>query len=218
MDKPAPPDHELVSRMVNAIRYRGPDELGAYFDEHCALGQARLSIIDLAGGSQPLCNEDGTVWITFNGEIFNYIELRQELEKQGHRFRTHCDTEVIVHAYEQHGRNCVQHFNGQFAFAVYDRRNRSLFIARDRLGIRPVFYALHNGRFYFASGIKAIFCDPHVPRRLDLKGLDETFTWWTTAPPRTVFQGTMPSAPASHARQHQARIETLVSRGWLVEA
>ena len=189
MDKPAPPDHELVSRMVNAIRYRGPDELGAYFDEHCALGQARLSIIDLAGGSQPLCNEDGTVWITFNGEIFNYIELQQELEKQGHRFRTHCDTEVIVHAYEQHGRNCVQHFNGQFAFAVYDRRNRSLFIARDRLGIRPVFYALHNGRFYFASEIKAIFCDPHVPRRLDLKGLDETFTWWTTAPPRTVFQG-----------------------------
>ena len=189
MKQPTPPDRELVGRMVNAIRYRGPDELGAYFDERCALGQARLSIIDLAGGSQPLCNEDGSIWVTYNGEIFNYIELRRELEKQGHRFRTSSDTEVIVHAYEQYGRDCVQHFNGQFAFAVYDRPKRSLFVARDRLGIRPVFYARHNGRFYFASEIKAIFCDPQVPRRLDLKGLDETLTWWTSAPPRTLFEG-----------------------------
>jgi len=189
MKNPAPPDRELVGRMVNAIRYRGPDELGAYFDERCALGQARLSIIDLAGGSQPLCNEDGSIWVTYNGEIFNYIELRRELQKQGHRFSTSSDTEVIVHAYEQYGRDCVLHFNGQFAFAVYDRRKCSLFVARDRLGIRPVFYARHNGRFYFASEIKAIFCDPQVPRRLDLKGLDETLTWWTSAPPRTLFEG-----------------------------
>jgi asparagine synthase (glutamine-hydrolysing) len=189
MKEPAAPDRDLVGRMVNAIRYRGPDELGAYFDEHCALGQARLSIIDLAGGSQPLCNENGSIWVTYNGEIFNYIELRQELEQQGHRFRTSSDTEVIVHAYEQYGRDCVQHFNGQFAFAVYDRTKHSLFVARDRLGIRPIFYARHNGRFYFASEIKAIFCDPRVPRRLDLKGLDETLTWWTSAPPRTLFEG-----------------------------
>lgn len=208
INKPTPPDHELVGRMVNAIRYRGPDELGAYFDDYCALGQARLSIIDLAGGSQPLCNEDGTVWITFNGEIFNYIELRQELEKQGHRFRTKCDTEVIVHAYEQHGRDCVRHFNGQFAFAVYDRRRRSLFVARDRLGIRPVFYALHDGRFYFASEVKAIFCDPQVPRRLDLKGLDETFTWWTSAPPRTVFEGINELAAGSYVEITDGRISS----------
>jgi asparagine synthase (glutamine-hydrolysing) len=189
MSEPAAPDRELLGRMVNAIRYRGPDELGAYFDNRCALGQARLSIIDLAGGSQPLCNEDGTIWVTFNGEIFNYVELRPQLEKLGHRFRTNSDTEVIVHAYEQYGRDCVKQFIGQFAFAVYDRTRHSLFLARDRLGIRPVFYALHDGRLYFASEIKAIFCDPRFPRRLDLKGLDETFTWWTSAPPRTLFEG-----------------------------
>jgi len=171
------PDYELISRMVNVIRHRGPDEFGAYFDNYCGLGQARLSIIDLAGGSQPLCNEDSSLWITYNGEIFNYIELRQQLEQTGHRFRTHSDTEVIVHAYEQWGENCLSHFNGQFAFAIYNRQDQSLFIARDRLGIRPVFYALHNGRLYFGSEIKTIFCDPAVPRRIDLKGLDEIFTW-----------------------------------------
>jgi len=183
------PDRELVGRMVNAIRYRGPDELGAYFDDRCGLGQARLSIIDLAGGSQPLCNEDGSIWVTYNGEIFNYIELREELQKRGHRFRTSSDTEVIVHAYEEYGRDCMKKFNGQFAFAVYDRKKRSLLLARDRLGIRPAFYTTHHGRFYFASEIKSIFCDSAVPRRLDLRGLDETFTWWTSAPPRTLFEG-----------------------------
>ena len=140
--------------MVNAVRHRGPDEFGAYLDRRCVLGQARLSIIDLAGGSQPLANEDETIWITFNGEIFNYIELRAELEKTGHRFRTNSDTEVIVHAYEQYGRDCLTHFNGQFAFAIYDLNRNSLLLARDRLGIRPAFYTIHNDRFYFASEIK----------------------------------------------------------------
>lgn len=184
----AEPNRELIGRMVNQIRHRGPDEFGAYLDDKCVLGQARLSIIDLAGGSQPLCNEDGTVWVTFNGEIFNYVELRPELEKAGHRFRTQSDTEVIIHAYEQWGRQCLTYFNGQFAFAIYDKRDESLFIARDRLGIRPVFYTIHNGRFYFASEIKSIFCDLSIPRRIDFKGLDEIFTWWTTAPPRTAFE------------------------------
>ena len=168
---------------------RGPDEFGAYFDRRCALGQARLSIIDLSCGSQPLANENDSVWITFNGEIYNYIELREDLLKRGHTFRTQSDTEVIVHAFEEYGRDCVQHFNGQFAFAIYDTKKRSLFLARDRFGIRPLFYAWHNGRFYFASEIKSIFCDPSVPRRLDFKALDETFTWWTSAPPRTAFEG-----------------------------
>lgn len=185
----AEPDRELVSRMVHSIRHRGPDEFGAFLDQKCVLGQARLSIIDLSGGSQPMCNEDGTIWITFNGEIFNYVELRPELEQLGHRFSTKSDTEVIIHAYEEWGVDCVKRFNGQFAIALYDSKRESLFIARDRLGIRPVFYATHNGRFYFASEIKAIFCDPSVPRRIDLKGLDEIFTWWTTAPPRTAFEG-----------------------------
>jgi len=212
MREPKAPDRELLGRMVNAIRYRGPDELGAYFDNRCALGQARLSIIDLAGGSQPLCNEDGTIWVTFNGEIFNYVELRPELEKLGHRFRTNSDTEVIVHAYEQYGRDCVKHFIGQFAFAIYDRARRSLFLARDRLGIRPVFYAVHDGRLYFASEIKAIFCDPKVPRRLDLKGLDETFTWWTSAPPRTLFEGINELEAGTYVEISDGQVKT--SRYW----
>jgi asparagine synthase (glutamine-hydrolysing) len=183
------PERELVGRMVHSIKHRGPDEFGAYFDNVCGLGQARLSIIDLSTGSQPLSNEDGSIWITFNGEIFNYIELRPELEKLGHKFRTHSDTEVIVHAYEQWGKDCLQRFNGQFAFAIYDKKAGSLFVARDRLGIRPLFYAVHNNRLYFASEIKAIFCEKSIPRRIDLEGLDQIFTWWTTAPPKTAFEG-----------------------------
>jgi asparagine synthase (glutamine-hydrolysing) len=183
-----PPDRDLIGRMVNIIRHRGPDEFGAFLDDRCVLGQARLSIIDLESGSQPLANEDESVWITFNGEIFNYIELRRELEDLGHAFRTRSDTEVIVHSYEQWGKECLHRFNGQFAFAIYDKRKDSLFVARDRLGIRPVFYTEHNNRFYFASEIKAVFCDTSVPRTLDMKGLDEIFTWWTTAPPRTAFE------------------------------
>lgn len=189
LHEPRPPDQELIGRMVNVLRHRGPDEFGVYLSDRAVLGHARLSIIDLSTGQQPLCNEDGTVWITFNGEIFNYIELRPELEKRGHKFRTSSDTEVMVHAYEEWGRDCVQYFNGQFSFAIYDIKKQSLFAARDRLGIRPFFYTIHDGRFYFASEIKSLFCDPSIPRRLDLCGLDEIFTWWTTAPPRTAFEG-----------------------------
>lgn len=183
------PDRDLLVRMISVIRHRGPDEFGAYLDNKCALGHARLSIIDLSTGQQPLCNEDETIWIVFNGEIFNYVELRPVLEQHGHRFRTHSDTEVIVHAYEQWGSDCVQQFNGQFAFAIYDTRKQSLFLARDRMGKRPLFYTTQQGRFYFASEIKALFCDPSIERRLDPQGLDQIFTWWTTAPPRTAFAG-----------------------------
>ncbi len=188
LNGPRTPDRDLLARMVAMIRHRGPDEFGAFFDRHCAVGQARLSIIDLSTGSQPLCNEDGSLWITFNGEIFNYVELRPQLESLGHVFRTRSDTEVIVHAYEQWGRECLQYFNGQFAFAIYDRKKSSLFVARDRMGIRPVFYTVHGGTFSFASEIKSLFCNPAVPREIDYEGLDEIFTWWTTAPPRTAFK------------------------------
>lgn len=184
-----PPDKDLVVRMVSTIRHRGPDEFGAFFDDKCVLGHARLSIIDLSSGQQPLSNEDGTVWISFNGEVYNYIELRPILEGFGHRFRTNSDTEVIVHAYEQWGKDCVQHFNGQFSFAIYDSKKETLFLARDRAGKRPLFYTIHDGRFYFASEIKAMFADPTITRQLDLEGLDQVFTWWTCAPPKTVFAG-----------------------------
>lgn len=203
-----PPDRELLSQMVAMVRYRGPDEFGAYFDDRCALGQARLSIIDLSSGSQPLCNEDETIWITFNGEIFNYRELRPQLEKLGHRFRTQSDTEVIVHAYEQYGKDCLKHFNGQFAFAIYDRNKQTVFMARDQMGIRPLFYTIYDGRFYFASEIKSIFCDPRIPRRIDLKGLDEIFTWWTTAPPRTAFEGINELEAGSYLEVKNGHIET----------
>ena len=183
--------------MVAALRHRGPDEFGAYLDERCGLGQARLSIIDLAGGSQPMANEDESLWITFNGEIYNYLELRSQLLELGHRFRTKSDTEVIIHAYEQWGPDCLSRFNGQFAIALYDRRRRRLFLARDRLGVRPLHYTVCNGRLLFASEIKAIFCDPSVPRRLDLRGLDEIFTWWVTVPPRTAFEGIQELPPGS---------------------
>ncbi len=182
------PNIDLISKMVKAIEHRGPDEYGVLFDRKAVLGHARLSIIDLAGGSQPLSNEDNSVWIVFNGEIYNYIELRVVLEKAGHKFRTNSDTEVIVHAYEEYGRDCVKQFNGQFAFCIYDKKDESLFISRDRFGIRPLFYTVHNNQFYFGSEIKTIFCDPQVRRKIDLDGLDQLFTWWTTAPPKTVFE------------------------------
>ncbi len=182
------PNVDLISKMVKVIEHRGPDEYGVLFDNKAVLGHARLSIIDLAGGSQPLSNEDNSVWIVFNGEIYNYIELRKDLLKAGHTFRTNSDTEVIVHAYEEYGTDCVEHFNGQFAFCLYDRKKESLFISRDRMGIRPLFYTTQNGKFNFASEIKSIFCDPSVKRKIDIEGLDQLFTWWTTAPPKTVFE------------------------------
>ena len=182
------PDRELAARMVASIRHRGPDEFGMYLDRKCVLGQARLSIIDLAGGSQPLTNEDSSLWITYNGEVYNYIELREELIKAGHKFRTNSDTEVILHAFEQWDIDCLEKFNGQFAFAIYNCKTGRLFMARDRMGIRPLFWTVHNDRLYFGSEIKAIFCELSIPRTIDCKGLDETFTWWTSAAPRTMFE------------------------------
>ncbi len=206
------PDEHMIGRMVNIMRHRGPDEFGAYLDDNCVLGHARLSIIDLTSGSQPLSNEDGSLWIVYNGEVYNYVELRAELETSGHRFRTQSDTEVVVHAFEQWGRDCLNRLNGQFGFAIYDKRKGSLFVARDRLGIRPLFYTVHNGRFVFASEIKGIFCDPSIPRRLDYKGLDEIFTWWTTAPPRTAFEGINELPAGSFLEIKDGRIES--DRWW----
>jgi asparagine synthase (glutamine-hydrolysing) len=175
--------------MAAAVRHRGPDEFGIYRDREAGLAHARLSIIDLATGQQPLCNEDGSLWIVFNGEVYNYVELRPELERRGHRFRTQSDTEVLVHAYEEWGERSVERFNGQFALAIWDRRTRRLFLARDRLGVRPLYHAEHAGWFYFASEVKSIFADPSFPREIESLGLDQVFTFWTSVPPVTVFRG-----------------------------
>ncbi|HFE66009.1 MAG TPA: asparagine synthase (glutamine-hydrolyzing), partial [Chloroflexi bacterium] len=179
--------------MLGALRHRGPDEFGTYiFQDEISgvgLGSARLSIIDLGGGQQPISNEDGTVWIVFNGEIYNYVELQPMLEKAGHQFRTHCDTEAIVHLYEEYGVDCVQHLNGQFAFAIWDERKHILFMARDRVGIRPLHYTLQDNALIFASEIKAILADGRTEAELDPVTLNQIFTFWSPLQPRTAFAG-----------------------------
>jgi asparagine synthase (glutamine-hydrolysing) len=188
----------LLARMIGMVNHRGPDAAGFYLSGPVGLAHARLSIIDLGGGHQPMHNEDKTVWITFNGEIFNYVELREELIKKGHRFHTQSDTEVIVHLYEEKGEDCVQYLNGQWAFAIWDSRRERLFLSRDRLGVRPVFYVKTAEGFVFGSEIKSLLAVPSVPRAIDLEGLDEIFTFWVTVPPRTIFEG-VSELPPGHS-------------------
>jgi asparagine synthase (glutamine-hydrolysing) len=199
LERPLDLPTEAPGRMIGAMRHRGPDEFGAWSDESAFLGHARLSIIDLATGQQPLCNEDGRYWITFNGEIFNYPELTAELEGLGHQFRTRSDTEAIVHAYEQWGERCVDRFNGQFALAIWDRRERRLFLARDRFGIRPLYLAWHDGRLLFASEIKALRAYPGFRPELDPALVSEVFTYWVNIPPATAFQGVAQLPPGHTA-------------------
>lgn len=188
--------------MAGALRHRGPDGAGLYRDARVGLCHTRLAIIDLAGGDQPLANEDDDLWITFNGEIFNYLELRAELEAAGHRFRTRSDTEVIVHAFEAWGEETFGRMNGQFALALWDSRRGRLTLARDRLGVRPLFLTEHAGRLYFASEVKALFAaDPEIPRRIDPLALDETFTFWTPIAPRSPFSGVV-ELPPGHLRTY----------------
>jgi asparagine synthase (glutamine-hydrolysing) len=179
----------ILNRMLRAMSHRGPDATGLYLSDACGLGHARLSIIDLSGGHQPMHNETRDVWIIFNGEVFNYPELRQGLIQRGHRFYSQSDTEVIVHLYEEHGPDVFAHLNGQFAIAIWDARQRRLLLGRDRVGIRPLFYHLNNGRLHFASEIKALFTDGRIPRRLDTQTLSDVFTCWTPVDPLTAFDG-----------------------------
>lgn len=178
---------EVVRSMMSRLDHRGPDGSGWLLDHRACLGHTRLSLIDVEGGTQPLGNEDGSVWVTFNGEIFNYIELRAELVGRGHRFITRSDTEVIVHAWEEWGRGCFSRFNGQWALAIWDRRSEQLILSRDRLGVRPLYYHLGPDRIAFASEVKALFADPTIPRSIDPLGLDQVLTMWSTVAPRTPF-------------------------------
>jgi asparagine synthase (glutamine-hydrolysing) len=183
------PDEELLLSMLFAIRHRGPDECGVYLDPQAGLGNVRLSIIGVSSGAQPISNEDGSLWIAYNGEAFNYIELRQELVERGHRFKTNSDTEVVLHLFEDHGPGCLAKINGQFALAIWNRRRRELFLARDRIGIRPLFYWARADRFLFASEIKAVFQDPCVNREIDPAVLAQVFTCWAPLPGRSLFKG-----------------------------
>jgi asparagine synthase (glutamine-hydrolysing) len=182
----------LLNAMIQRLAHRGPDGQGVWAggpEGRIGLAHSRLSIIDLAGGHQPMGNEDGAIQVVFNGEIFNHIELRAELIAQGHTFRSHSDTEVIVHLYEQVGEAFVDRLNGQFAIALWDGRQRRLVLARDRTGIRPLFFTWTPEGLAFASEVKALFALPEVPRALDVGAIGETFTYWAPLPGRTVFQG-----------------------------
>lgn len=199
-----PPSRDVLVRMAAALYHRGPDEFGIYRDARAGLAHARLSIIDLSTGQQPLANEDETLWIAFNGEVFNYVELRAELEALGHRFRTKSDTEVIVHAWEAWGEAAFERMNGQWAVALWDERQQALVLTRDRLGVRPLYLCEHDGQLFFGSEVKAIFAaDPSIPRALDPVGLEQTFTFWSVVPPQTVFAGVEELRPG-HVRIYQA--------------
>lgn len=188
-----------LQSMMSVVHHRGPDESGMYLDNHIAMGHTRLSIIDLSTGQQPLHNEDRTLWIVFNGEIFNYVELRRELEAAGHRFYTTSDTEVLIHLYEEKGVDGVSQLNGQFAFAIWDCKKKRLFLARDRVGIRPLHYTFHDTTFYFASEIKSIFASNKVPRAMDPFVLEQIFTIWTPLPGKTAFQNISELKPGHYA-------------------
>ncbi|HLY52489.1 MAG TPA: hypothetical protein VKQ31_05720, partial [Steroidobacteraceae bacterium] len=168
-----PVDEPLLRNMTALIAHRGPDGDGFHIEPGVGLGHRRLSIIDLQGGKQPLYNEDHTVVVTYNGEIFNFMEVETELVRRGHTFRTRSDTEVIVHAWEEWGVECLARFNGMFAFALWDRRQKTLFMARDRLGVKPLYYtSLADGRLVFASELKSVLAHPDVPRRLDPRAIE----------------------------------------------
>lgn len=191
-------DREQLRRMIGTIRYRGPDDIGIYSHGPVGLAHARLSIIDPAGGHQPMSIEQDSIWITFNGEIFNYVELRDELIKKGHQFVSHCDTEVLLHLYEEEGERCVERLNGQWAFAIWDAPRRKLFLSRDRFGVRPLYYTQADGEFLFASEIKALLACPQVACAIDFHGLDQIFTFWVTIAPRTAFRS-ISQLPPGHS-------------------
>jgi asparagine synthase (glutamine-hydrolysing) len=197
-------DPELLEKMIAIIRHRGPDGDGRLLDGQVGLGHRRLSIIDVGGGGQPIGNEDGSLQIVFNGEIYNFVELRKELEAAGHRFKTKSDTEVIVHAFEQWGKDCVKRFNGMFAFALWDSFRRELFLARDHLGIKPLYYIELGDRILFASEIKALLQDSVCPREVDLEALAELFTFRYVPSPKTLFKG-IRKLPPGHRMTISAR-------------
>lgn len=184
--------------MTEVIAHRGPDQHGHYEDEHVALGHRRLSIIDLSDdGRQPMCNEDGSVQIVFNGEIYNYLDLKPELERRGHRFKSRSDTEVIIHAYEEYGLEAVHKLRGMFAFAIWDARKKLLWLARDRIGIKPLYYHVNGPRLVFGSEIKAILQDSAVPRRLHRQALYDYLGFEFVPAPETLFEG-INKVPAGH--------------------
>jgi asparagine synthase (glutamine-hydrolysing) len=211
----AQPD-TLIERMAGAIRHRGPDAQGFYREGLVSLGHRRLSIIDLGTGQQPMTNEDGRLWIIYNGEIFNHAALRPDLERAGHRYKTRSDTETILHAYEQHGPDCLALFRGMFAFAIWDQRSQGLFAARDRLGIKPFYYYWDGRLFAFASEIKALLEHPRISAACEESVLPEYLAFGYTSGERTLFRGIQKLMPGHwlRVRREGDRLALAIQRYW----
>ena len=210
------PSKDLLLRMCDTLRHRGPDDEGVYIGKNIGLGHRRLSIIDLSSGHQPLSNEDETIWIVFNGEIYNFGELRPNLTSRGHRFRTKTDTETIIHLYEEYGVDCVQHLRGMFAFAIWDERKKRLFLARDRIGKKPLCYCFTKNSFVFASELKAILEDIDIDKEINLEAIHHYLTYQYVPSPITIFTQIKKLPPAHIMVIEDGKIERL-ERYWRPE-
>ena len=206
-------DGDNLAKMNRQITHRGPDDDGFVVEGNIGLAARRLSIIDVSNGHQPIANEDESVWIVFNGEIYNHGELRADLQARGHRYRTRSDTETIVHLYEEYGRDCVNHLRGMFAFAIWDRRRQTLFIARDRLGIKPVYYRYEGGTLLFGSEIKAILAYPGVRAELNEAALAEYLAFGYLSGPETMFAGIRKLLPGNILEMDAAG-QVKITRYW----
>jgi asparagine synthase (glutamine-hydrolysing) len=209
-----PLEREILERMNRCIEHRGPDDDGFYINENVGLAMRRLSIIDLAHGKQPIHNQDRTKWIVYNGEVYNYQELREDLDKRGHKFYTNSDTEAIVHLYDEYGADCVQYLRGMFAFAIWDETDKSLFIARDRVGKKPLLYSHQaNGDLIFGSEFQALLAHPSVSREVDFEAIDNYLSYLCVPAPQTAYQQIRKLEPAHWLRWKDGQIET--QRYWL---
>ena len=208
------PDKQHLEKMINMLRHRGPDDFGYYADEKIGLAHARLSIIDLDGGHQPMADADESVWLVFNGEIFNYIELRNDLIKCGVKFKSHSDTEVIIQLYKAHGLDFVKHMNGQFAIALWDTKKSTLILARDRVGIDPLFYSIQNNQLYFASEVKAILAAAPASASLNIKALNQILTYWSATGADTLFENIMEVKPGEMLIIRQGEIKAVQYWDW----
>ena len=225
---------DLIRRMCSVLKHRGPDDEGVYLNwargqgsrlhqgfggqagVRVGLGHRRLSIIDLSpAGHQPMSNENETIWIVMNGEIYNFLELREALEKKGHKFKSHTDTEVILHLYEEHGVDCIKALRGMFAFAIWDGKKEILFLARDRIGKKPLFYSYKNGTLVFASELSALLQDTEIRRDIDLASIDDFLNYQYIPAPVTVFKAIMKLPPAHFLKWEKGEIK--IERYWEIK-